>query len=208
MKKRLVLIALFILVLCSSVVYAQNQFQDVLDLLEDVFEFLGDVMTLPMFRTPYGAFGFFLFLTWVFLLAIFMVGLNWGFQQANARQRGIIAVILATMCVIALNFQRMFMYKVIGNWIIQIYLLLVFGVVGILVWLAAVRVQPTLDAAGNPVGSGHHWLRAFLYFMALMITLSADDDLVNFANDLKSVIVTYGVIPFTLIYYKISKKWQ
>ncbi|MBS1266719.1 MAG: hypothetical protein MAG795_00688 [Candidatus Woesearchaeota archaeon] len=195
MKKRFVLVVLFVLVLCSSVVYAQNQFQEVIDLLEDVFQFIGKIFTLPMFRTPKGAFGFLLFLIWVLLVTIFFVGLGIGFDQANQRQRTVIAVILATMVVILINFQRSFMFKLIGNWLIWIYLLLVFGVVALLCFVAWKKVN-------------NHWIKALLYFMALMITLNADDDLIRYLNDLKSAIDSFAFIPLSLIYYTLRKKWQ
>lgn len=197
-KSRKLLFGVFsfiLLIASSSMVHAANAFSGVTDILEDALELIGSFFTLPIFSTPQGALGFLLFLLWVMLLAILHYAMGFAFRQMQKRQRTVIAVIIATMTVIFLNFQKSLLYAVLGNWLIWIYFILVFGVVGILIYVAATRVES-------------HWVKAGIYFLALMITLSADDDLVTFVQQLEALVNYYVLaFPLTIILKNSLRKW-
>lgn len=187
----------FILFIASSsfVYAADNMFSDVTLILNDALGFLGSFFTLPIFSSPQGALGFMLFLLWVMLLSLLYYGIQLGLPQMQKRQRTIIAVVISTMTVIFLNFEKDLLYAVLGSWLVLVYFLLVFGVVGLLIYIAATKVES-------------HWVKAGIYFLALMITLSADDDLENFVRKLGVLVNAVWIFPLKYILKKSLKKWQ
>lgn len=192
MKKILVVFAL-VMALSASMVYA-NQFDGIIDVINDVFELIGSVFTLPLFSTPQLALGFFLFLLWVMLVSILVIAIKYvPGLSGHQRQQKIIAVIIATMTIVMINFQKEFMWKIIGNFLIWIYFICVFGVVGILVYHA---IKPNSQLT--------HWMKALIYFLALMVTLAAKEDLVVYLDALRSALNDYIFI-FPLYYYI---KWR
>ncbi len=193
MKKKFFVVMAAVMLFSATFVYAQNQFQGILDLLNDLLMFIGDLFTLPLFHTPKGAFGFFLFLMWIMIIAILYVATDQiNVFRGHDRQRKIVVVVIATMTVIMMNFQRQLMWMIIGNWVIWIYFFAVFGVVGLLIYVAMT----------NPGMS--HWIKALIYFLALMITLAAKDDLVPLLDNLRLAMNEYIIIG-PLYYYL---KWR
>ncbi|MBW2971117.1 hypothetical protein KY320_03080 [Candidatus Woesearchaeota archaeon] len=178
MKKPFIIcITAFLLILLSPTVLAQNQFQDITDLLGDVFGFIGKIFTLDMFSEPELAFGFLLFLIGILLVTILYIGAGALFKGKQSRQAKVVAVIMATITVVMFNFRREFFFLVFGHWLVWIYFICIYGVVGLIIWANITnKVQ-------------HHGVKAFLYFMALMITIAAKQDLVPFLEKMQSAMV-------------------
>lgn len=162
MKNKTKLGIIFVLVFLMSVstVSAQNQFQDIIDLIADVFDMVEQVFTLPLFETPQGAFGLILAMVGIIIFTILYAGAS-AIGLGSQRIRITICAAFTAMTIILMNFRKEFFWAIFGNWMRSFLMLLILLFVGVCIY-ASHRLPRT---------RGGNWMRALLYLIAFFIVM-------------------------------------
>ena len=194
--KKLIPIIFVLLVLSVTSVYAaDNQFQDVIDLVEDVFIMVGTIFALPLLQEPSTAFGLLLFLFWVAIFAALFYGTGSAFPNMNRRLRGIIGAVPATMVVILMNFETDFFIAVFGGWLIPAIMVLIYA-------LAIIVIRRLFQMED---GMWAHLARgiALLVFSLLLINLEIEK-IAEFIEE----VARYKAFMLPFFFKKIMEKYK
>lgn len=135
-KKTIIPIIFAIMLLSVSFVHAaDNQFQDITDLIGDVFEMISDIFMLDVFHSPDTAFGLLLFLFWIAIFSLLYFGVGTAFTGMTKKLKIIIGAVPATMMVILMNFETEFFVAILGSWLVPTILILLYLMMGVVIFL-------------------------------------------------------------------------
>ncbi|MBW2971115.1 hypothetical protein KY320_03070 [Candidatus Woesearchaeota archaeon] len=159
-----VLIFVF-LIFTTTFVHAQssdNMFSDIIELIGDVLGAITQFFALDVFKNAKNFFGIFLFMIWITIFTILSMVVRQIVGEGHQRQALVIAVVIATMATVLLNFERSILEYLLQEWVVGFALALI--------------VLPVVVAhrylGWNPTDHWHRFWLLMVYAVAFFISFS------------------------------------